>query len=189
MDAVTSSDAAVGAAETWDDALARLLAYLEDFGIGGVEHRTRIALAILDEARIRYREGSAVACVMELAFTRMESWFGEAMPRTDDHAARPIESGWVAAHLAEAADRWPDGLLQSPPPQALVQALREATFRMAPDLEVSSMTSREMDFGAMETIAQETWHQFAWASLLRAVAIWVVIFFVALFAYDRFFPQ
>ncbi len=49
------------------------------------------------------------------------------------------------------------------------------------------MTPRPMDFGAMETIAQETWHRFAWAPILRAAVLWTAIFFAALYAYDQFF--
>jgi hypothetical protein len=50
------------------------------------------------------------------------------------------------------------------------------------------MTPREMDYGAMNH-AQETWHKFSWAPLVRAAGIWTAIFFVALYLHDRFFPQ
>ena len=44
-------------------------------------------------------------------------------------------------------------------------------------------------YGAMEVIAQGTWHQFAWTPLVQAAALWTAIFFVALYLYDTFFPR
>ena len=67
--------------------------------------------------------------------------------------------------------------------------LSRVSVRTGPDLAISSMTPREMDYGAMETIAKGTWHRFAWTPLLRAAGLWTAIFFVALYAYDRFHPQ
>jgi hypothetical protein len=51
------------------------------------------------------------------------------------------------------------------------------------------MTPREMDYGAMETIAQETWHKFSWLPLARTAGIWTAIFFFARYLHDRFFLQ
>ncbi|HRJ72083.1 MAG TPA: hypothetical protein PLS03_07645, partial [Terrimicrobiaceae bacterium] len=91
--------------------------------------------------------------------------------------------------VSGASERWPDAVLNGPPAPELRRALADAVPRAAPDLAISRMIPREMDFGAMETLAQETWHQFAWAPLLRAAALWTAIFFAALYIYDRFFAS
>jgi hypothetical protein len=56
-----------------------------------------------------------------------------------------------------------------------------------PPLAHSSMAAQDMDYGAMQKLAEETWQRFAWGPVLRAAALWTAIFFLALFTYDRFF--
>lgn len=167
----------------WDEALARLLAYFERLEIGGEEHRVKVALQILARARAGAADVPPVRRTMTAARAALEQWFGEA---TDGGKA---EFGLLAWRTVNGAERWPDAVLGGPPPPDLRQALRAVALPASPEVRFSSMTSRGMDYGAVETLAQETWHQFAWAPLLRAAALWTGIFFAALYLYDRFFPQ
>jgi len=181
MDAVTSQKA-------WDEALERLLAYLAAINAGGVEHRTRVAMHLIEKARRLHANTPDVApvkVVMDVAATEIEQWFANTLPGPDSSATLGI----VAAWMTDAPRRWPDALLAAEPPGELREAFARVTVRTGPDLSLVSMTSREMDYGAMETIAQQTWHQFGWLPILRAAALWTGIFFLALYAYDRFFPQ
>ena len=73
------------------------------------------------------------------------------------------------------------------PPEALKALLAGSPCARARSCDLN-MTPREMDYGAMNH-AQETWHKFSWAPLVRAAGIWTAIFFVALYLHDRFFPQ
>lgn len=172
----------------WDEALDRVLAYLAALNLGGVGHRTRLALSIVEEARRRHTQDSSVPPVelaMSLATQALDHWFGKAFAGA---AGNKVAFGLVAYRVTDAASRWPNAALVNEPPADLQQALASVSLRMGPDLSMSSMVSREMDYGALETIAHETWHKFAWAPLLRAVVIWTLIFFVALFTYEHFFP-
>jgi len=182
MDAVTDR-------RQWDEALARLLAYFARLEIGGEEHRVKTALRILDEARAGAPDVPPVQRAMDAAAAALEQWFAGALSDSAVPPERRLAFGLVAWRTVRGAERWPDAVLAGPPPEELRRALGEVSLPLSPDLEFSSMISREMDYGAVETIAQETWHQFAWAPLLRAAAIWAVIFFGALYAWDRFFPQ
>jgi len=180
---------AVNPQAEWDEAMARVLAFFSTLRIGGVEHRVRVALRILDEARRRHERDPSLAPVevaMDVAADSLDRWFERAIGGSPD---RRVAAGLVALEMTDAAARFPNALISGDPPEELKAMLAGVSVRTGPDLAISSMTPREMDYGAMEAIAQETWHRFGWAPLLRAAALWTVIFFVALYAYDRFFPQ
>lgn len=180
---------AVNHEPTWDEALARLTAYLAEMEIGGVEHRTRVALRLLDQARTSVGGAHPLEHTMQVAQAELMAWFSEALGLTELPANRKMAWGLVAWRMARGSERWPDAILGERPSDEIRQALAGIVLHASPDLEVSRMVSRDMDYGAMETLAQETWHQFAWAPLLRAAALWAAIFFAALYAYDRFFAS
>lgn len=171
----------------WDEALSRLLTFLSSLEIGGVESRLRIAMRILDRARAT-NPSDPVNATLALFQSEMDQWFAQALDDPAISADRRTALGLVALRLLPEP---PDGLATfptEPPPAELRAALKSISLRTGPDLALSSMTPQEMDFGAVEGLAQETWHQFAWGPLLRAAVIWTAIFFAALFAYDHFFP-
>jgi hypothetical protein len=175
--------------QAWDDALARLLAFLDEFEVGGAEHRTRVALRIVDEARTLGGEGAPVQRVMRLIFAELDEWFGLALENTEVPPERRFAAGAVALRAIPGSERWNESVLLAAPTDELKGLLARVSLRTGPELALSSMTSREMDYGAMETLAHETWHQFAWAPLLRAAAIWTAIFFLTLYIYDRYFAK
>lgn len=179
-------------AAAWDEAMSRLLSFLAAMHIGGVEHRTRVALTIVDEARKQHAlkpEKAPVEHTMNIALQSIEKWFGEALENVEMPASRRVAAGIVGLRVTDAVNRWPNAVLDGPPPADLKATLARVSFRTGPDLAVSSMTPRAMDYGAMETIAQETWHRFAWAPIVRAAAIWTAIFFAALYTYDYIYPR
>ncbi len=182
MDSVTS-------AADWNEALERLLAYLSSVGVTGTERRMVLALELLDRARRGSSSGSPVERAMGEARTAVEGWFALALDGSSADSPDRIAAGLVAMRVSGASEKWPDAVLNGPPSPELQRALAGAGLRAAPELAVSRMIPREMDFGAMETLAQETWHQFAWAPLLRAAALWTAIFFASLYVYDRFFAS
>ena len=179
----------VNTKDDWDEAMARLLAFFSALEIGGVEHRTRLAMRILDEARRRQAQTPELAPVeaaMDVAAESLEHWFGQALAESRIPPGKRVAAGLFAWRLTGAAARWPDAVLGGDPPAELKAVLSSVSTSTGPDLAISSMTPREMDYGAMEVIAQETWHQFAWTPILGAAALWTGIFFVALYVYDNF---
>ncbi|HEY5705077.1 MAG TPA: hypothetical protein VIS96_05845 [Terrimicrobiaceae bacterium] len=180
---------AVNAQTEWDEAMARVLAFFSTLRIGGVEHRVRIALRIVEEARRRHEKDRSLAPVeaaMDVAAESLDHWFAKSLGGSPD---RRVAAGLVALEITDAGARFPNALLSGDPPEELKAMLSGVSVHTGPDLAISSMTPREMDYGAMEVIAQETWHRFDWTPLLRAAAVWTAIFFFALYTYDRFFPQ
>lgn len=177
MDALNSQAA-------WDEATGRVTAYLDRLQIGGAEHRTRHTLAILTRARQRCTADPGLAPVeaaMIETLGTLNHWYDQALP------GATVESGMTAARVVGIPRSWPDAVLSEPIPPPLRRELAAVTIPPGPELTPSSMAAREMDFGAMETLAQETWQKFDWAPVLRAAALWTGIFFLCLFLHDHFF--
>ena len=58
------------------------------------------------------------------------------------------------------------------------QALRETLIVTGPDLNVSSMTPRHLDYGPMLQFAQQTWHRVELKEFVIAVALWAAVYTV-----------
>ena len=65
--------------------------------------------------------------------------------------------------------------------------IRNSCMEAGPALDFHSLVRKEMDYGAMEDLARETWNQFSWSHVLRAFILWVVLFLLAYGIYLRFF--
>jgi hypothetical protein len=161
---------------TWDEATERVMAYYAALGLGGVESRTRETLRVVEAARSNCAANPSLRpleAAMTEALDAVARWVNAVVP------GATVESGLATLQAGGALVRWPatDANLQGelPPLEA------------APEIDFSSMAARDMNFGAIETIAHETWQKFDWGPVLRAAALWTAIFFLSLYAYDRFF--
>lgn len=169
---------AVNDQSTWDEATERVAAYYGALELGGVESRTRETLRVIQTARARCATNPALPPVeasMNEAIDSLARWVNTVMPEAT------LESGLTTLKAAGALGRWPE---TNGGPQA---ALPGSVVSSAPDIDFSSMAARDMNFGAIETIAQETWQKFNWGPVLGAAALWTAIFFLSLYVYDRFF--
>jgi hypothetical protein len=182
MDAMTFSQ------DDWNEAVDRLFVLFETMDFGGIEHRTRVVMEIVGSVRARDLNGRAPveACLDEVD-ERLKLWFQKALGDSAGQTKNRIATGLLAWNVTGGSSRWGDVILAGEPPEELVRVFSGVRAQTGPDLAISSMTPREMDFGAIESLAQETWHQFAWAPLLRAAILWTIVFFVVLAIHDRFF--
>jgi hypothetical protein len=169
---------AVNAQSRWDEATERVMAYYAALGLGGVEARTRETLRVIEAARSRCASDSTlfpVETAMEGAFDSLARWFAQLAP------CLSVERGLAALQASGDLARWPDV------DETLRARLAKIPLIAAPEIDFSNMAARDMNFGALETIAHETWQKFDWGPVLRAAALWTAIFFLSLYAYDRFF--
>ncbi len=181
---------AINTQETWDEALERLLLLFESMDLAGIEHRHRTALQLIEHARQRFNPDlglSTTEVTMDVVGESLEGWFTKALGESADRVRNRTAAGLLAWRVTGGSQRWGDVLLAGDPPADLRRAFESVRAQTGPDLAFSSMTHREMDYGPMESIAQETWHRFAWAPLLTAVIFWTAIFFLALAIHDHFF--
>jgi hypothetical protein len=171
MDAVNDQSA-------WDEATERVAAYYGALDLGGVESRARETLRVIEAARTRCAANPSlhpIEAAMTEARESLTRWAGDMLPGTT------LETGLITLKATDALAHWPSVRSEAKP------GLPVSPVSAAPDIDFSSMAARDMNFGAIETIAQETWQKFDWGPVLRAAALWTAIFFLSLYVYDRFF--
>ncbi len=169
----------------WDAACLRLEDYLRAHGVEPRERLLSLTLEMIREARNLHAQSPAkspLETTMGLAIGRTDAWFS-ALAEIPDHAARTR----VAFFSEPIQKKWASAFLIPSPPAELLAEVRSAGIQAGPALDFQSVVRKEMNYGAMEDIARETWDQFSWSHVLRAFALWVVLFFVAYGVYLKFF--
>lgn len=184
MEKLEPHDPAPGASvsRAWDAACLRIEDFLRAHGVEPRERVISLTLELMREAReLHARDGelSPVGCAMRLLVAKADVWF-------EGLAGEP--AGAARARLAFFASGKPQLFLRDELPQDFVGAIRNAGIAAGPSLEFQSLIRKEIDYGALEDIAKETWDKFSWGHVFRAFAIWAVIFFVSWWAILRFFP-
>jgi len=174
----------------WNAACVRVEDYLRAHRVSSRTHLLQLTLDMTAAAQAEYREGSPetpVQAALRLATARTEMWFSLLAGSDSSTDTTAASRGRVAYFVTECNRRWPAAFLDPSPPPEMLAAIRNATIQAGPALEFRSLVRKEIDYGPMEDIARETWDQFSWGHVLRAFAIWVVIFFAAYGIWLRFF--
>lgn len=166
---------------SWDSAAVRVEDYLRAHGVEPRERLLNLTIALVHEARQHHRihpEASPLESSMRLAEAKADTWFA---------ALAGGQEGVARARVAYFASRHRGLFLAENLPDEFVRSIRNAVIQAGPALEYQSLARQEIDYGPMEDIAKETWDRFSWAHVLKAFAIWTVIFFLAWGAYLQFF--
>ncbi|TAG27327.1 MAG: hypothetical protein EAZ36_06945 [Verrucomicrobia bacterium] len=170
----------------WDDAFSRVEGYLRAHQIESRLVLNHIATGIIHEAHRKAQLGGGgdpLALTMQEAERRTEAWFrrvlGDAIDPDDD---RMGARGRIALVLTDVPARWPQHFLaDTEPPPELVGAMRAAYIEAGPQMQLTSMVPRPMDFGPIANVADEAWKTFARWPVLRAMIGWAL--FVGLLAF------
>ncbi len=174
----------------WDEAFLRVESYLRAHQIESRLVLNRLALEIIRAARAAAdRSGAApsdpqdpVALAMREAERRTTAWFNRVLgDAVDPDDERLGTRGRIALVMADVPARWPQYFLaETPPPPELVEAMRAAYIEAGPELELTRMVPRPLDFGPIANVADEAWKTFARWPVLRAILGWLL--FVGLLA-------
>ncbi len=157
----------------WDAACRRLEDFLRAYAVVPRERLLGLTLELLAEARALHAQDPSSQPeerAMRLAIARADAWFA-GLAGNPAHAAR--------ARIAYFSSGRCDLFLADPAPPDFVQAIRSASIQAAPALESQRVIRREIDYGAMEDFANQTWNRFSWTYVLQAFVIWAVIFAVS----------
>jgi len=161
--------------KAWNEAYDRLTYYLESFALEDRAHVSRVALEILDQARRAYRSDTSrppTALTMELAHQRLADWLASNLDEPATSPSQIVANGSIALLLSRVFRTAPESFLAGPLPEELRQALREKLLIAGPDLNVSRMTPRHLDYGPMLSIARQTWHLWNFREVLVAILFW-----------------
>jgi hypothetical protein len=167
--------------EAWNDAYDRLVLYLRTFDLGDHAHVARLALEILQQARDRHAAGDTrepTTLTLALTQKRIAEWLAANLPQHDDTASELLPSGYIAILLSRAYENAPSSFLATPVPEELRLALQETLIVTGPDLNVSSMTPRHLDYGPMLQFARQTWHRVDPKEFVIAVGFWGAVYAV-----------
>ena len=165
----------------WNEAYDRLIHFLETFQLTDHAHVAQTALRLLHEAQKLHREDSSrdpATRTMEQAHKHLADWLAVTLGEANRAPSHILSTGYNALLISQVYRTAPTSFLQSPLPEELRQALRETLVVAGPDLNVSSMTPRHLDFGPMLQIARQTWHRFDAQELIIALIFWAGVYVV-----------
>jgi hypothetical protein len=167
--------------QAWNDAYDRLELYLRTFDIADHAHASRLALDILQQAREAHaKEPSRLPTelTLSLAQRKIAEWLANNLPQADLSPSNLLSAGCIAILISRVNRNVPSTFLAAPVPEELRQALRESLVVTGPDLNVSSMTPRHLDYGPMLQFARQTWHRIDPKEFIIAIAFWGAVYAV-----------
>ncbi|HEY8966311.1 MAG TPA: hypothetical protein VIM58_07705 [Candidatus Methylacidiphilales bacterium] len=162
--------------EAWNRAHARVLAYLGAFGLADRLRTARLALEIVDEAKARPPGASPTEAAMGIARERVARWLSGNLGGEGTDAA--YAEGCLALLLSGVPETAPEAFLVPDPGESVRTALRTPLVVVGPDLEVSSMTPRRIDYGPIQNLAHQTWQRWDPKEVAAALLLWASVFFV-----------
>lgn len=167
--------------EAWNEAYARLTDFLGSFALSDRAYVSRLALDLLDQARRLHRDDPSrhpTTVTLELAQNRLTEWLEANLGEQDKSPSQLLADGSIALLLSRVFRTSPTSFLASPLPEELRQALQESLLVTGPDLHISSMTPRHLDYGPMLHLARQTWHRWNGKSVGAALIFWACIYSV-----------
>ncbi|MCE0498149.1 MAG: hypothetical protein LV481_09420 [Methylacidiphilales bacterium] len=165
----------------WNQAHDRLRDFLNAFALGDHAQVSLLTLKLLDQARELHRQGPSldpVSLVMALVQKKTDEWFSSNLEMRDQPASRLFSSGCVALLLSRAFRAAPETFLTSPLPEKLKETMHQKLLVTGPDLKISSMTPRHIDYGPMLGLAKRTWHRWNSREIIIALLFWAAVYFV-----------
>lgn len=149
--------------------------YLKALGVTDTCRRMEILNALAQAARQNV-DGQGTL-ILENFFEQIDRWASE-------HSGMPRDEAIVAIWLERLAEKEPDAFLRPERPSALRSSLRRG-----PELALTNMAARPIDFGVLPVIARDTRKSLQWVPLLRAVIFWALVYLAIVFGYPRLFPN
>jgi hypothetical protein len=163
----------------WNRAHGRLRDYLETFALGDGVQLERLALRLLDEARELHRASPALdptTITLRHAQSALSRWLAGTLTGEAQPSPQALTSGTVALLLSRMPQKQPEFFLRDALPLEAREELRRTLVVTGPDLTVSSMTPRHLDYGPMLDFARQTWHRWDPKSFGAAALFWLGVY-------------
>ena len=166
---------------SWNEAHDRLVAYLKTFELDDHVYVSRLALQFLQQARDVYKYDSSrdpTTLTLDLAQKNLVDWLAKNLESRSESKSHVLATGYIALLLSKLYRDAPDSFLAPTVPDDVRQSLRQTLIVTGPDLNISSMTPRHLDYGPMLQFARQTWHRFEPKELIIAILFWVGVYTV-----------
>jgi hypothetical protein len=170
---------AAGQTEAWNRAHDRLVDFLHTFALGDHARVSRLALEFLDQAREIHRRDPArdpVTVTMEHTQQSLADWLAKNLREEGESPSRILATGYLALLLSRFYNSAPGAFLEYPLPEVLRESMQRTLVVAGPDLNVSSMTPRHLDYGPMLDLARQTWHRWDAKAFILALAFWASVY-------------
>jgi hypothetical protein len=181
MASINDSPVTRGGQEAWNEAHDRLMSFLNTFELGDHARASQLAIEFLRQARELHQQDPSrdpVTLTLGQAQKRLADWLATNLEQENKSPAHVLPSGYIAVLLSRVYQTAPDSFLANPLPEELRSALRETLIVTGPDLNVSSMTPRHLDYGPMLTFAKQTWHRWDAQEFFIALLFWAGVYTV-----------
>lgn len=172
-----------GEAAEWDEAYEKVENYLRAHRVQGKWQRAELTQRVLRKIASsppQSQRPDVSALAIDELERELDEWIVRAIP---DSGAWPrnqrLVSGRLAVLLTDAYARWPAEFLSaSPPPEAVVSALRGAILTAGPGLQKGRMVPRSDEYGRVAGWMGETVGLFERKPLLSLLLIWTLVILV-----------
>jgi len=178
-----------GTPDEWNEAYEKVENYLRACRINSRLHRAQLIYRILE--RVASRSPLADGTTLSRAAIRetqmmLDSWCQRLMQTGSKATAFSPVDGRVALLLCDGPDRWPDAFLADGElPADLVREMRASMLVAGPNLEISNMVPRPIDFGWFPEIAGDTLQRLERRPLLKAFFYWGIFVLVLAYLFYR----
>jgi hypothetical protein len=165
--------------EAWNEAHDRLMHFLGTFELGDHARASELALTFLRQAQEVHRQDASrdpTTLTLAQAQNNLAEWLAANLDQPDKSPSHVLPTGYVALLLSRVYQTAPSAFLANPLPEELRQALRETLLVTGPDLTVSSMTPRHLDYGPMLSFAKQTWHRWDAREFFVALFFWAGVY-------------
>jgi len=179
MDTLSLPQPNSGTREQWNEASRRLETWLETLEIGDEMQALRLRTTILRRAMEDHQKDPSrhpTTVTQQEAARYMEEWFRQVIGSQGDNPGQTLSNGLLALFLSKAGRLWPEAIGNPTVPQELKNAMRQSSLQLGPDLQISTMSPREIDYGPLSSLARETWQQWEWGPILKAALFWIILY-------------
>lgn len=167
-----------GSLDAWNAAYVRVEDYLRAHRIHNRLHQSRLIQRILERAARRHEKQPAIApttLAAEETEELMDEWFADALDERGQPHERIAIDGRVALLLCDGPEKWPYAFLEEERvPREITEAMRDSSIKAGPDLAVSSMVPRTIDFGRMTEVAGDTLERIERWPIMRTLILWIL---------------
>ncbi len=166
-----------GTPAQWSAAFARVEEYLRAHRVHDRLHQIRLINRILNRAAIRHAADPSVEPTVfaaEEIEAEMDAWFLAVLGEREAPRHSIAVDGRVALLLSDGIEKWPQTVLAADVPVELIQAMRDSSMRAGPDMAVSSMVPRPIEFGPIPDAAGETLERMERWPILRVLILWLL---------------
>jgi hypothetical protein len=171
-------------AEAWNRAHDRLEQFLSTFALGDHAHVSRLTLTFLDRAREVHRQDPSqdpTTLTLRQAQKVLAEWLAQNLDEQGEAPSKILANGYIALLLSRLYRNAPTAFLELSLPENLRQSMRQTLLIAGPDLNISSMTPRHLDYGPMLHLARQTWHRWDGKAILAAVVFWAGVYTIFYF--------